>query len=117
MFITAHHSGQDRCPCNISDRAVVVGCPLGRSTSKYDNQLFVIAVTGESAGKPYRMQSVFQSPFSTLALNEFVQNFEFVCATRFDSARIVENITLMIGEHKFVVDAVFASLTPCSEAR
>jgi hypothetical protein len=114
MYITTHHSGQDRCPCKISDRAVVVGCPLGRSTSKYDCQLFVIANTGEC--KPYCMQSVSQSPFSTLASNEFLQNFKFLCATRFDSARIVKNVTQMIGEHKFVVDVVLASLAPCLEA-
>ena len=94
---------------------MVVGCPLGRNTSKYDSQLFEIADTGESAGKPYRMQSVLQVPFTTLASNKFLQNFEFLRATRFDSTRIVKNVAIMIGEHKFVVDAVFASLTPCSE--
>jgi hypothetical protein len=63
--------------------------------------------------KPYHMQSVSQSLFSTLASNEFLQNFEFLCATRLDSTRIVKNITLVIGEHKLVVDPVFASLVLC----
>ena len=61
------------------------------------------------------MQSVSQSPFSTLVSNELLQNFEFLCATRLDSPRIVKNITLVVGEHKFVVNAVLASLAPSLE--
>ena len=65
---------------------------------------------------PYRMQ--FVSPrhsFYTLALDEFLQNPEFVCAARLDSARVVKNVATMIGEHKFVLDGVLASLTPSLE--
>ena len=62
------------------------------------------------------MQSRIQFPLSTLALNEFLQNLEFLCATRLDSARVVKNVALMIGEHEFVVDGVLASLVPCLEA-
>jgi hypothetical protein len=47
--------------------------------------------------------------------NEFLKNFEFLSATRFDSARIVKGVTLMIRELKFIVDAVLASLVPCLE--
>jgi hypothetical protein len=47
-------------------------------------------------------------------MNEFFQNLEFFCATRLDSTRIVKNVTLMIGEHKFVIDGVLASLAPSS---
>jgi hypothetical protein len=62
------------------------------------------------------MQSVSQLPFSTLALNEFLQNPEFFRATRLDAPRIVKNVTLIVGEHKFVVNTVLASLAPCLEA-
>ena len=62
------------------------------------------------------MQSVSQSLFSTLASNEFLQNPEFLYTTRLNSARIVENVSLMIGEHKLVVDGVLASLAPYLEA-
>ena len=62
------------------------------------------------------MQLVSQCLFSTLALNEFFQDLEFICATRLYSSRIVKNITPMIGEHKLVVDPVLASLDPCLEA-
>ena len=51
-----------------------------------------------------------------LATNEVFQNLEFFCATRLDSTRIVKNVTCMIGEYKFVIDGVLASLTPYSEA-
>jgi hypothetical protein len=59
------------------------------------------------------MQLRTQSHLSTFAPNKFPQNLEFLCATRLDTARIVKNVTRMIGEHKFVIDAVFASLAPC----
>jgi hypothetical protein len=45
-------------------------------------------------------------------MNEFFQSLEFLCATRLDSARIVKNVTGMIGEDKFIVDGVLASLRP-----
>lgn len=60
------------------------------------------------------MQFGSQSPFSTLALNEFFQDVEFLYAARLDSLRIMKDITPMIGEHKFIVDIVLASLDPCS---
>ena len=56
------------------------------------------------------MQSVSQLFLSALATNEFSQSLEFICATALDSARIVKNVTLMIGEHKFIVNGVLASL-------
>jgi hypothetical protein len=56
------------------------------------------------------MQFVLQSSLATLALNEFFQNLEFFDATRLDSTRIVKDVTRMIGEHKFIVDGVLASL-------
>ncbi len=62
------------------------------------------------------MQSVSQSPFSTLALNEFLQNPKFLYATRLNSPRIVKNVTVIIGEDKFVVDIVLASLALCLKA-
>jgi hypothetical protein len=58
------------------------------------------------------MQSILQLPSPTLASNEFLQYPEFLCATRLDSPRVVKNVTLMIGEHKLVVDAMLASLDP-----
>ena len=41
---------------------------------------------------------------------------EFLCATRLDSARIVKNITRMIGERKFLVDDELTSLARCQWA-
>jgi hypothetical protein len=62
------------------------------------------------------MQPVSQTLFSTLAPNEFFQGFELLFVASLDSLRIVKNITLMIGEHKCIVDAVLASLVSCLEA-
>ena len=61
------------------------------------------------------MQSVSQSLFSTLALNELSQDREFIYATRLYSSRIVKNITPVIEEHELVVDTVLASLDPSLE--
>ena len=58
------------------------------------------------------MQFVSQFFLATLALNEFFQNLEFFYATRLDSTRIVKDVARMIGEHKFIVDGVLASLRP-----
>ena len=58
------------------------------------------------------MQSVSQFLFFALASNEIFQDLEFVNATRLDPLRIVEDITRMIGENKFIVDLVLAPLVP-----
>ena len=62
------------------------------------------------------MQFVLYLFFSTLATNELFQCLEFLYATALDSARIVKNVTRMIGEHKFIVDGMLASLAPCQWA-
>ena len=59
------------------------------------------------------MQFVSQSIFSTLALNKIFQDLESLLVARLDSLGIVKDITGVIGEYKFVIDAVLASLTPC----
>ena len=59
------------------------------------------------------MQFVSQIFLATLASNELFQNLEFFYATRLDSTRIVKGVTCMIGEHKFIVDGVLASLRLC----
>jgi hypothetical protein len=62
------------------------------------------------------MQSITQLLCFALALNEFLQNSKFLCATRLDSARIVKNVTRMIGEHEFIIDTVLSPLERCLEA-
>jgi hypothetical protein len=49
-------------------------------------------------------------------MNELLQSLKFLYTTRLDSARIVKNVTHMIGKHKFMIDAVLASLAPCQWA-
>jgi hypothetical protein len=61
------------------------------------------------------MQFVSQSRFSTLALNKIFQDIVSLHHLhRFPANR--ENVTLVIGEHKLVVDAVIALLVSCLEA-
>ena len=58
------------------------------------------------------MQFILQSRFSALASNEIFQDLKFVNATRLDSLRIVKDITHVIGENKFIIDFMLASLAP-----
>ena len=56
------------------------------------------------------MQSVLQALFSTLALNEIIQDRKCLLVTRLNSLRFMKNIALVVGKHKLVIDAVLASL-------
>ncbi len=60
--------------------------------------------------EPYRVQSRLQSVCISLELNEPPQNLYFLNTTSLDTTRVVENITLMVGKLKLVVDFVFAAL-------
>ena len=62
------------------------------------------------------MQFFSQYLLSTLALDELLQNLEFFYATRLNSPRIVKNVSVIIGEDKFVVNIVLASLALCLKA-
>ncbi len=87
---------------------------IGTQYLKISPSVVVIVNTRES--KPYRMQSGSQSPFSTLASNELLQNPKFLYTARLNSARVVKHVARMIGEYEFVIDRVLASLALCSEA-
>ena len=106
-----HHSGRGKSSYKTSDHALVVGYPLGRSTWNHDRQL---VQKRKRQREPDCMQFVSQFFLSALATNELSQSVEFLCATALDSARIVKNVTRMIGKHKFVVDDVLASLSTMS---
>ena len=56
------------------------------------------------------MQSRLQSPSFRLVSNEILHDLQFLLATALKSAGIVKNVTVMIGEHKFIVDGVLATL-------
>ena len=60
--------------------------------------------------KPDRVQSIFQSFLFRLAFDKFLNDVQFVFATRLKSAGVVENIARMVREDEFVVDLVFATL-------
>jgi hypothetical protein len=61
------------------------------------------------------MQFVMQPLFFALASNKIFQDLECLLVTCLDSLGIVKNVTLVIGEHKLVVDVVLASLASCLE--
>jgi hypothetical protein len=51
-----------------------------------------------------------QLVFSRLSSNEVLHNLQFVVVSRLKSAGIMENITVMIGENKLILNAVLATL-------
>jgi hypothetical protein len=60
------------------------------------------------------MYSVWQSPFSRQFSNESLHNLQFIDATSLESAGIVKNVSVMIGEYKFILNAVLATLAQVS---
>ena len=77
------------------------------------NTITVSCHLSQNRDKPYRVQFVSQSLFSTLASNKIFQDLEPLLIARLYSLRVVKNIALVIGEHNFVVDVVLASLASC----
>lgn len=57
------------------------------------------------------MQPIFQFYLCSPLSNELLHNSQLLVATSLESAGIVEDISLMIGEHKFILDVVLAALT------
>ena len=57
------------------------------------------------------MQSIFQNPFPRPLSNKTLYDRQFLIAPSLESARIVKNVSVMIGEAKFMLDVVLATLT------
>ena len=56
------------------------------------------------------MQSIFQKPFLRSLSNKSLNDHQFLIAPSLESTRIVKNVSFMIGEAKFMLDAVLATL-------
>ena len=56
------------------------------------------------------MYSVSQSPFFRPLSNKCLHNPQFLVATSLEPAGIMKDVTVMIGEHKFILDAMLATL-------
>ena len=57
------------------------------------------------------MQFGFQSAFTTLASNEFLQGVYFLGGTALNATGIMEDISRMVREDNLIIDIVFATLT------
>ena len=77
------------------------------------NTIIVSYYYHRNRDKPYRVQFVSQSLFSTLASNKIFQDLESLLIARLYSLGIMKNIARVIGKYYFVVDAVLASLASC----
>lgn len=53
---------------------------------------------------------MFQSSFCRHLANESLHDLPFRDATRLKSTGIVKDVTVVIGEHKFILNGVFAPL-------
>ena len=56
------------------------------------------------------MQSIFQNSFPRPLSNKSLHDLEFLIAPSLEPARIVENVSVMIRETEFMLDAVLATL-------
>jgi len=56
------------------------------------------------------MQSIVQPVFGCFLMHELLYLPQFACTTALESARIMKDVTLVIREHKFVADFMFATL-------
>ena len=72
--------------------------------------MILVSCHHRNQDKPYRMQFILQSLFSTLASNKIFQDLELLLITCLYSLRIVKNITPVIGKHNLVIYAMLASL-------
>jgi hypothetical protein len=60
--------------------------------------------------KPYRVQSILQSPLPCLPMDKILHNLQLHFIATFESARVVENVTSMAREAQFMLDVVLATL-------
>ena len=56
------------------------------------------------------MQSIFQLFLVRLVFDKFLYNLQLVFTARLKSARVMENIAIMVCEDEFIVDLVLATL-------
>ena len=57
------------------------------------------------------MYSVSQLPFPRPLSDKFLYDLQFVVATGLEPTGVVKYVARMIGEHKFILDVVLASLS------
>jgi hypothetical protein len=62
------------------------------------------------AYKPDGMQSILKSFPSCSIANKLLNNLELIGTSAFKSPSIVENITLVVGEHQLVSNVVLTTL-------
>ena len=60
--------------------------------------------------KPYRVQSILQSPLPRLTIDKILHDLQFIFTASLHSAGVVENITVMTRENEFVLDFMLATL-------
>ena len=64
----------------------------------------------EQKDKPDCVQSVLQSFLLRFAFDKFLYSLQLAFTACLKSARVVENIAIMIREDEFIVDIVLATL-------
>ena len=71
---------------------------------------FTINIVDTQRNKPYRVQSILQSALSRFATDKILDDLQLFFTASFESARVVEKITVVIREGEFVLDVVHATL-------
>jgi|SRR6266850_188877 len=103
-------SGQmsSKC-CKSSDgRSLSIGTQYLRSKS------CGFTAGGTQRNKPYRVQSIPQSLLPRLTTDKLLHNPQLFLTARLKSARVVENVTVVLREYELVFDVVQATLQAAS---
>jgi len=68
------------------------------------------AIVDTRRTKPYRVQSFHQSARLRFATDKILNNLELFFTASFESAGVVEKITVVVSEDEFILDIMHATL-------
>ena len=61
--------------------------------------------------QPYCMQPIFQSLLPRLVSDKFLDSLQLVFTARLESAGVMENVSTVVCEDKFILNVVMATLS------
>ena len=70
-----------------------------------------MAVLGTQKYQPNCMQPIPQSLLPRLVSDKFLDGLQLVCTACLKSARVVENVSIVVRECEFILDVVKATLS------
>jgi hypothetical protein len=85
-------------------------CPSERNTLNANLVNKRLQAPKRKRNKPYRVQSLRQSPLLRPTTDKILHNLQLCLITSLESSGVVENVTIVLGKGDFVLDVVQATL-------